>query len=693
MDSGMALGVVNPYHREAEGQVVSPEPALELPPGFLEKPHVRHALKYMDTDEQRETTLKVALAWKEKFATEQWKSVLTAIEHAKKEDSVRSSPQDEVFGDIRPTPSWLKRPRAATATSTPGVPNPLTASLPSCGTSAKITPWPRRWDLVTSGPVTPLSAVRIGNSFSSGGFWSMSGEPQPQPHETIEQVAPVDPEPESPIGFQDPEARQIHTRLKSDVDKLARKLCLARYNTEVAGMDDYVPNSLIKPSDVEEAAQMILYGCKVELKDMIVTDLPLKLRRWAMDEAKLRSQLIVKDEADLRLQNDWMNSEALGTIPETLDAKSYNPPPTDLVLSILDEQREALRIFRLERDAALRMKDPARDSAWAVRILEDAERRVESEADLWSNDSGDDGYNYTNFLRSIKSEMSASASSEALSLMVEELSNFETTSFRFPSEPNLSSTIGSHESHRSDISSTISSEGLNTPIRRRPSLHVVTDIANQASPGQLSPEDRESRHRGPGLADLNHWAEELKRMDAVRAEQKRLRALQQSQISSHENKRDLLLIRPPTKQTAFGVAASQTSSADIIYRQSSDPSSPPNPDSSGPSPRTLYAQSISRSTSLLEPGCRLVDTRNASTPTPSQRTSGISWNHSLRRLRHQRTTSTATAYNVGITTTDENEWMAELVGMESRERSRQADERNREGDDRNDAFKALEGDE
>jgi hypothetical protein len=72
MDPGLGLIVNSIVPTKCEEPTSPTKVPLQLPDGFLEKPHVRHALKYMPDDEQRERALEVALAWKQKFRAEQW---------------------------------------------------------------------------------------------------------------------------------------------------------------------------------------------------------------------------------------------------------------------------------------------------------------------------------------------------------------------------------------------------------------------------------------------------------------------------------------------------------------------------------------------------------------------------------------------------------------------------------------------
>lgn len=52
MDTGLSVGVAPPAPDEVETFELQSELTLQLPSGFLEKPYVRHALKYMEDDEQ-----------------------------------------------------------------------------------------------------------------------------------------------------------------------------------------------------------------------------------------------------------------------------------------------------------------------------------------------------------------------------------------------------------------------------------------------------------------------------------------------------------------------------------------------------------------------------------------------------------------------------------------------------------------
>ena len=645
MDTGLSVGVAPPAPGEVKTFELRPELTPQLPSGFLEKPHVRHALKYMEDDEQREKALKAAMAWKKQFAADRWKSVFAAIERTKNEDSVRSLPQDEDSHDARPT---APRPRAKTAAPAPvasqasiqATPSrrwlarkqTVSASLPSASTNATITPRQYRWDIVTSSPATPLTPMLLGNSFSSGGFWSVSTQPQ-------QSESPVESGPEPLTEPKDAEAREVYIRLKRDIDGLARKYCLARFRMDTSGKEDFIPECMVKPRDTEEAAKVILEECKVDMSDAIITDLPERLRRWALDETQLRSQLCIKDMRELAEQNDWMNDETLAAIPTVLEKKDYRLPSTSHAVSILDEQKEALRRFRIQRDLELMMEDSARDSAWAVRMLEDAEHVVATDVDVWSNDSGDDGYDYSNFLRSIKSEMSTSESSGALSRMVEEVeevSNSGRVSFRFPSLPSTSpSRSSSCYSQQSDFNSTNDSS-RSTSTRRRLDLHVVTDRIRKASTtSEVSPEDKEFRHRGPGLADLSYWAEELKRMDAIT-----------SNRNSMGDRSDRTALKRLSSTRTKG-RESPTNTLHSRFSSSSSSSSSEDPNSPTLSPRALYARSLIDTSPSPLPNQPYHEDNTPASPTPAHRRrtskTKILFHRPFARFKHRREGSNSTA--------------------------------------------------
>lgn len=723
MDPGVGLMIHGAPPTKTEVPQLPPKPKLQLPPSFLEKPHVRVALKHLATDEQREKALEVALAWKTKFATEKWKAVVASIEAVKNEDTMRMSPQEMEEANV-PTPPQnideetfgitprAERPRAMTAASAPAVPQasqqmtqvhtPLarqhtaTTSLhrwlsPAPTTEPQPIPWSTitddlpmplspataakpqssHWVTVTREPPMPLSPVLIGNSFSKGGYWTPT-DVQFEQNKSPLSATFNHSEPLSPIMLMDPEARKIYNRMKDTVETAARKHRLARSNTRASGEDALVPYRPIKPRDIESAASAALDSCNtVGLKDMIIKDLPQKLHRRAVDEAKLRSQYRIANEVDLSEQNDWMNNELF----RPAAGKPW-APPVHLAVSILDEHRERARDFRLQRDSVLKVDATALKIAWLLRILEDAERRAAAEADGSSDGGSDDGgYDYGNFLRNIRRELSSSTTS--LGSMVDELSDSGLTSHR--SRSNTDTTSSSSNGHllfspRSRSSSALRerrstrlSEQNSTPgghkrtkssLHKQPNPNIQTNFILVSPENELSPLDRETRRRGASVVDLDYWAQELKKMDATRLEKKRLGI-----IPSIPNSLTDSTPKPePTPTTPTPLTRTKSHRTSLAATITSHFSSSSSSDTTGPRP------SFSSS-----------DTRWASRPAMLDH----EYHQLRRRKNHRQSASLHESFWEGqhsrsadeVSKEAEEEWLAELNRLHGNERVRQVEEK------------------
>ena len=705
MDPGLGLIVNSIVPNEADVPKLPPKSTLQLPAGFLEKPHVRHALKYMEDDEQREKALRVAMVWKKKFAADKWKPVVASIEAASKEDHVRTSPHDDFEHPV-------ERPRALTTASAPIVPqttqqvtparskltrlHTATASLPLRRTPAPITPRTFRWDVISSGPVTPLSPMPVGNAFSDDAFWRKTLSPTAP--EASTPITAAEHQPGSPIVPLDPEARTFYDIVKNEVDDMSRKYCLARHNMRSSGENSFVLPNLIRPKDVLQAAQLALDGRKMKLKPVIVEDLPARLWNCALEEVALRRQLRIRDATDLLEQNDWMNNDELMSIPEIEHKDDYIPPAIHHAVSILDEQREALRMFRAERKSAeLELPEKALEAAWAVRILEDAERLMASDTDGFSSSDDDEGYNYGNFLRSIRSEMSTSTSSGALAGMVEELSHTDLATLR--SRANTQQTVSSTRSRDSRFpqrSSTSPIKEDRLPMRlgrtsnsfhRRTDLRISTEVIDEVPTGELSPVDRESRHRGPSFTDLNNWAEDLRKMEAMRAERQRSLALHRRPPADSNKHGFPIAHRSPTKRMSVDEINNRISPTRQLHSRFSSSSSSMSSNLLGPLPRPSLLQhsptpSLFRSRSdsrptILDHQYHQRKMSKGSISTHQHHTSKASMHDSLRRDQHLRSTSSVSFSIKGSSKEGENEWMSELKRMESEERDRQSSERRR----------------
>lgn len=719
MDPGLGLVVNTIVPNEVDVPKLMLKPALQLPHGFLDKPHVRHALKYMADEEQQKEVLEVAMSWKKKFSAEKWKPIIDTIEAVSKEDHVRSCPFNTDLHDLYPTVHTVGRPRAVTTTSTPAVPkatlqstpirteltrlHTTSASLPLRRTTAPTTPRTYRWDVLQAGPVTPLSPMPIGNSFSGSGYWGMS-TPQTEQDEALTPVTAIHDNLFSPVAPKDADARAIYETVHNDIDALARRYCLARHNMRSSGDNGWVPATMIISKDVIEAAQVALSHRKLKLKVAIIKDLPCRLRSHALKEAGLQHQLSIKDEEELLEQNDWMNDEMFARIPEDLDSADYLPP-VYLAVSVLDEQREALRKFRKQFKASdLDLTDTALEAAWTVKIMEDNERLKSSEADGTTSDGDDDdGYSYGNFLRSIRSEMSTSTSSGALTSMVEELSNSDLTSLR--SRSNTHQTVSSMKSKdfrfpkRSSSSPTeehcllapSSAAGVSTANHshsnsfcRRTDLRISTETIDEVPSGELSPEDREFRHRGPNLTDLNNWAEELRKMEAMHTERRRSPTLRlrtptrtnmlSSRTRQHSPNKcmtaDVFTDRiSPTLQLHSRFSSSSSTSTDLLK-----PLPRPSFASHSPSGSLSISKDESRPI-MLDRQYHQHNVSGTSTTHHQRTTSKASTHDSLRQHQRLQSVSSAQISIAGSTKEAENEWVTELERMEGRERSRQRYER------------------
>lgn len=718
MDPGLGL-VVNSI---VPNEVEVPKAPLKLPPGFLDKSHVRHALKYMPDDEHREKTLEVAMAWKKKFAAERWKPVVDAIVAASKEDSIRTSSQDVRLQELQANKHFAERSRTMTTASAPAIfqkpsqQSPLraeleyaaTAVLPLRHTLASSTPRLYRWDVMPNGPVTPLSPTPMGNSFTRNGYWQKSTS-------RTKQLEPLTPRTDveyrlsPPFVPTDPVARAVYNKLKDEIGGIARKYCLARHDMHPSiGDNDFVPATMIRSKDLVSAAHVVLHHRRTKLKTVVAKDIPGKLRAFAAEEAALRHRLCIKNETDLFEQYEWMNHETFSKYADNLGTEDYEVP-VHLAVTMLDEQREALRAFRTQhKDNDLQLTKVALESAWAVRILEDAERLKAFEDDESSSDGADDdGYSYGNFLRSIKSEMSTSTSSGTLASMVDELSNSHLTALR--SRANTHQTVGSSRSRESrfpdrlstsptkaipwpSCSSDSSAPSINckhsNSLCRCTDLRISTIAVDQSSCEGLSPQDREFRHRAPDLTDLNDWAAELKKMEAMRLDRRRSPTLHRRGPGRTNGWSGSAPQRSPTKQVSVDSINTRISPPRPLHSRFSSTSSDSTELSQPLLRPSLQSQGDIASLATFIP--TMLDhqyhQRNISKATTSHQRdlSKSSMHDSLRGFQHLRSTSNVKVLERASSKMEQDEWTRELKRMESRERVRQGQERKR-------ASQALDG--
>jgi hypothetical protein len=512
------------------------------PAGGFAKRHVSGMLKHLADEEQRAKALEVSAAFKKLFAEKQWEPVLERIRQVAEEDHLR------MVGRRRP-------PQLATSRSAPPVvaevgtppagiaPLRSASSMMPLGRSRAPSTPRERWDVTSRGPATPLSPTPTGNAFAEGGFWEQLTPKTPAPQTPVTAVARS---PFSPVVPQDHEARAAYTRVKREVEAMARTVCASRLSTQsTITSSDYIPNSLLKPRDILKGAELTLQYRQVKLQTAIESRLPQILRNLAVEEAQIIRQHSVKDLFELLDLDMWLQVD-LQTLAFT---------------TLLDAQRELIHMHRNRRKSKLlKLPDEAIRQAWATRILEDAEHVVEATGDGDSTNSNEDkGYDYNNFLRSIKSEVSSSSdlASMSTSRSCTDLS-LRSSGTNMDDMPALSRqmTLASQRSStsprklhdlplrspgKSQSNSPSPRKPYNLPLRspakphsnspspkkhnsstpRSRGLSLTTTFIKEESEEDeipssppLSPEEKAFRHLGASTTDLNQWAEQLKDMEA-----------------------------------------------------------------------------------------------------------------------------------------------------------------------------------
>lgn len=213
-------------------------------------------------------------------------------------------------------------------------------------------------------------------------------------------------------------------------------------------------------------------------------------------------------------------------------------------------------------------------------------------------------------------------------------------------------------------------------LHRRTDLRISTETIGKAPNGELSPEDREFRHRGPNLADLNNWAEELRKMEAMRADRQRSRTFRhrtstrsdELSISTHQ--------RFPSKRMSIDDINTHISPTGQLHSRFSSSSSISSYLQHSPAPSLAHFKDDPRPI-MLDHECHQRKVSKASFNTHQPDTSKISMNDSLRRQQHLLSTSSVQFSVKGSAKEAEDEWMGELKCMEKRERIRQGHERRR----------------
>jgi hypothetical protein len=496
------------------------------PGSGFSKRHVSGMLKHLADDEQRAKAQEVAAVYKKLFAEKKWEAVLGKMQRVVDEDNLR------VLEKRRPA-RLLQAGQALFAKS------PMNA--------ARTTTTPReRWDITSRGPATPLSPTPTGNAFANGGFWEQLTPKTPVPKIPVTKtpltaIGPASPF--SPIVPQDHEARTAYKHVKDEVDAMARSICANRMSvySSVPSDSSDVPRTLLSTKDVLKAAEITLGYHQLPLSLTINPALPKVTEGLARDEKAITLKFTVQDSRQLMDVDEWLHID-----PDTLEFHT-----------ILDAQRDRTRMLRHRRKSnSLEVSEQAVQQAWATRILEDAERAYyfdHDEEDGSENSDETEGYDYSNFLQSIKSSTSdltrdypdlASLRSSAMSrdTLTSHRSSISPRKLRGTLELTRESTYASQPNslHPSPTKIPYTSSRSSTSPRKpaiRERRNTLEDIETQVtshsishidfSTPQLSPEDRAVRRKAASSFDLDAWALELKIMEE---KQKRHKAVVSAEV-------------------------------------------------------------------------------------------------------------------------------------------------------------------
>ncbi|CAO2649576.1 Nn.00g069610.m01.CDS01 [Neocucurbitaria sp. VM-36] len=686
----------------------------------LGKAHVCSALQGLGDAEQREKLLQDLAVWKERFAAAEWEPVMEKLQKIAQEDKMRS------LGGLQRAPvTPAGRALLTSSSSVPDV-HPSTQQsqappLPRLNTASanlllardRAPSTPRaRWDVVSSSPVTPLSPTPMGNAFAGGGFWEkLTSQPQTLLPDTP--ITSVAHEPWSPIVPKDPEGKAAYNEVKHEVDRMALRICASRLSIHSTLRDNgYIHPSMVKSKDQLHGAEITVRSRQVKLKTQLNTEIPEKMQRFASEEAAIFKQYSIKDTSELLDIDTWLR----------VDEKTLE------MTTLLDAQRELLHMNRYRRKSKeLKLSHQALQLAWTVKILDDTEHMVEMIGDSSSMSSDEDrGYDYSNFLRSLRHEV---RSLSDVTSTIEENESGNLGSLRSSATTAVSSDV--MRSRGDSVPSPLRKDSITTSecslkrsthaTGKHRDLSVSTTLIEQDEgipAPELSPADREFRHQGPSFTDLTNWAQELKKMQdrkeglitkrnmisssqhhihpALRSPQHsrensdaslyswkcKSAAKHETQASEHSGK-----IRAPSRSDPsqpLEVSATPTMSSPRPVARSESfqrrehltgpiPLPPTSPLSYKPQAVTSHEQLPSSDLPQHQPSLSPLSESPSPTPTPSQHhrvSRKSSLQNIVRRQRHCRSKS-----SLSISRDEEHSWTEELTRMESEERFRQLRER------------------
>lgn len=495
----------------------------------------------------------------ERFTEAKWRQVRKRIWRAKEEHCMKVlgwyPPPRPVHEIVTPGGRHLLLYSSSSLTAPTGAHELRPAHLPRFESASLTTPRPR-WELVSSGPGTPRSATAgpIKNSFAEGGFWESLVSPKTPitaiPIATTP-VTAVLPSPWSPgKPSTDAEAKATYEEVIRDVNKMALKLCASRHTLRRSfnSENDVIHPSMVRPKDTFLAAQVTLASLKLHnpLSTYIDASLPQKLDSHADDEAAGAKQYRIYRREQLDDVDSWLQFDAqMGELTTILEAQR------DL-LKMNKDRRKSREVAVGEKGVKL---------AWAVKVVDDCQYFADVAADGESEGS-DEGYEYSNFVRSLGDgdggslrsnsstldlSLTLTNSSNARCSETEEIFGMNQRSSSSPIRPthefghdtlplrsrnytlsNLSNTVNpdvytpplplshAHNIRRSNATATPSTSRRN----RQTSLWINTSLANPSisATSTMSPQERGTRHKGPSIEDLSEWADELKTMERKRAE-------------------------------------------------------------------------------------------------------------------------------------------------------------------------------
>jgi hypothetical protein len=491
------------------------------------KRHVSGMLRFLEGEEQRAKALKTAAAYKKMFAEKHWESVLASIQCFVEEDHLRDSSSPS---PAQITAAGLPKLKTSVSASPIGMVDSTLSNELSRHSTSSIFPSRRgrapstpreRWDVLHRGGIlTPLSPTPTGNAFADGGFWEQL---TPKTPASQTPVTAIPTSPFSPVVPESIEARMAYDQVKGEVDAMARSICANRMgvHSTIRNSAD-IPKTLIKPKDQLKGAEITMQYRQVALSTVINPELPKKLKSHADEEAKIFDQYAIKDTLELLDLDTWLQIDE----------------PTLSFTTILDAQRELLHMHRNRRKSKdLKISDRAIQQAWATRILEDAERAVEIDCDTSSTHSDETkGYEYSNFLRSIKREVSSSSdiasilaghastdvatqrssgtNTASLPLSLSQETTLTSSSYGSSTSPKKHSSLPFRRSARTSVSHGPSPEKRSSTSGLR--LSTTRNMGNGEIDGpvqQLSPQDRAFRRMGASHVELSAWAQQLRDME------------------------------------------------------------------------------------------------------------------------------------------------------------------------------------